>query len=84
MATLFNTLFYSCKKATELIDSSEFKSLSLMQKIRLYFHKLLCPPCECYAKSSPAIDSFLKNTKPMKKEEMENFKKRLLDSYKDK
>ena len=80
MATLFNTLFYSCKKATELIDSSEFKRLALMQKIRLYFHKLLCPPCECYAKSSPTIDSFLKNTKHMKKEEMDDFKKRLLDN----
>lgn len=80
MATLFNTLFYSCKKATELIDSSEFKRLTLMQKIRLYFHKLLCPPCECYAKSSPTIDSFLKNTKPLNKEELEGFKKRLLDN----
>jgi len=78
MANLFNTLFYSCKKATELIDSSEFKRLTLMQKIRLYFHKLLCPPCECYAESSPTIDSFLKNTKPMNKEEMDDFKKNLL------
>lgn len=80
MATLFNTLFYSCKKATELIDSSEFKRLTLMQKIRLYFHKLLCPPCECYAKSSPTIDSFLKNTKPINKEEIDDLKKRLLDN----
>lgn len=83
MTTLFNTLFYSCKKATELIDSSEFKPLSLVQKIRLYFHKLLCPPCECYAKSSPTIDSFLKNTKPMNKEEMDGFKIKLLDKLKN-
>ncbi len=82
MATLFNTLFYSCKKATELIDSSEFKRLTLMQKIRLYFHKLLCPPCECYAKSSPTIDSFLKNTKPLNPKEMEEFKSRLINKLK--
>lgn len=82
MATLFNTLLYSCKKATELIDSSEFKPLSLVQKIRLYFHKLLCPPCECYAKSSPTIDSFLKNTKPMNPKEMEEFKSRLINKLK--
>ncbi|MGE0560346.1 MAG: hypothetical protein AB7O47_00880 [Flavobacteriales bacterium] len=80
MATLFNIFFYSCKKATELIDSIEFKPLSLEQKIRLYFHKLLCPPCECYAKSSLTIDFFLENIKPMKKEELDDFKKRLSDN----
>lgn len=78
MATLFNTLFYSCKKATELLGSIDREPLSLIQKIRLYFHKLLCPPCECFAKLSPTIDSFFKNTKPMKKEEMDDLKKRLL------
>ncbi|MBI2279824.1 MAG: hypothetical protein HYU68_03920 [Bacteroidetes bacterium] len=83
MATLFNTLFYNCKKATELIDRSEHEPLNLVQKIRLYFHKLLCPPCECYAKSSSTIDSFLKNTKPMNKEEMEVFKIKLLDKLKN-
>ena len=77
MATFFNTLLYSCKKATELIDSSEAKPLILMQKIRLYFHKLLCPPCECYAKSNPTIASFLKNTQPLKKEEMDEIKRNL-------
>lgn len=84
MATLFNTFFYSCKKATELINRNEFKPLNIIQKIRLYFHKLLCPPCECYAKSSPTISSFLKQTKPLNKEEMDGFKKRLLQSYSNK
>ena len=82
MATLFNTLFYSCKKTTELIDRSEHELLSLTQKIRLFFHKLLCPPCKCYAKSNPTIESFLKHTKPMKKEEMEEFKKHLIHNLK--
>ncbi|OFY98789.1 MAG: hypothetical protein A3K10_01410 [Bacteroidetes bacterium RIFCSPLOWO2_12_FULL_31_6] len=82
MATLFNTLFYSCKKATELIDRSEHESLSLMQKIRLYFHKLLCPPCECYAKSIPTIESFLKNTKPLNPKEMEELKKQIIGKLK--
>jgi hypothetical protein len=47
----------SCKKNTELIDKKFLTSLSIKEKIQLYFHKSMCKTCTAYEHQSKFIDN---------------------------
>ena len=47
----------SCKKTTELIDKKFLTSLSIKEKIQLYFHKSMCKTCSSYEHQSKFIDN---------------------------
>jgi len=49
-------LFYSCKKATELIEKSKVVPLGQLEKSRLAIHLSMCDACRTYQKSSDILD----------------------------
>lgn len=51
-----NFLFYSCKKATELIEKSKVIRLDSIEKSRLAIHLSMCDACRTYQKSSDILD----------------------------
>lgn len=56
MKKIMHILFLSCLKASELIEKKFHFNLTLTEKIRLKFHKMLCDACTCYEKQSILID----------------------------
>lgn len=51
-----NFLFYSCKKATELIEKGKIVSLNPLEKSRLVIHVSMCDACRSYQESSDFLD----------------------------
>lgn len=47
----------SCKKTTELIDKKFLTSLSVKERLQLYFHKSMCKTCASYEHQSKFIDN---------------------------
>lgn len=52
-------LFYSCKKATELVEKSKVVPLGQLEKSRLALHLSMCDACRNYQKSSDMLDQKL-------------------------
>ncbi|MDX2196636.1 MAG: hypothetical protein NW207_09485 [Cytophagales bacterium] len=78
-------LFFSCIRATELLEQDK-KSLSLLNRIRLHIHLTICPPCRKHQDFSKKLDEKLstilelKNTdNQLDKEFKENLLKKILD-----
>lgn len=82
-----NFLFYSCKKASELIEKEKIAGLSSVEKVRLELHLSMCRDCKAYKHSSDAIDQKFTKIHHVKdgasKAEIEEMKNRLLDRLKD-
>lgn len=82
-----NFLFYSCKKATELIEKEKVAGLSPGEKFRLEIHLSMCEDCKSYKHSSDKIDAeFAKIHQAhdtSRKEEVEEKKNRLLKNLKN-
>lgn len=51
-----NFLFYSCKKATELIEKSKEIQLDSLEKSRLVIHLSMCDACQTYQQASHILD----------------------------
>lgn len=51
-----NFLFYSCKKATELIEKSKVINLNPIEKSRLAIHVSMCDSCRTYHQTSDILD----------------------------
>ena len=51
---------YNCKKATELLDKSETENISLLTKIRLKIHLMMCRTCAIYKEQSLLLSSWIK------------------------
>lgn len=54
---------YTCKKATLLIEKEETETLSLLTKIRLKMHLMMCGTCAAYKKNSQLLSKWIKNKK---------------------
>ena len=54
---IMDKMVNSCKKTTELIDKKFLTSLSIKERIQLYFHKSMCKTCSSYEHQSKFIDS---------------------------
>jgi len=54
-------LMLSCKKATELIDKKIHSGISRDEKIKLYFHTMMCSACTNYEKQGYLMDRMLKD-----------------------
>ena len=57
--SLISTLRVSCRKASELIERRELRSLGLMERIGLRWHMRICDGCRAYEKQSLLIDRWL-------------------------
>lgn len=54
---------YTCKKATVLIEKEQSETLSLLTKIRLKTHLMMCGTCTAYKKQSQLLSNWIKNKK---------------------
>ena len=54
-----NKLFYSCKKATELIEKQQLGQISFAENIRLRVHNSMCKVCKDYQKQSKKLHHML-------------------------
>jgi hypothetical protein len=54
-------LFLSCKKATELIEKREVRSLSVKEHLQLKVHLGMCDACAVYEKYSRKVNDLLKS-----------------------
>lgn len=54
---------YTCKKATALIEKEETETLSLLTKMRLKMHLMMCGTCAAYKKQSQLLSKWIKNKK---------------------
>lgn len=72
-------LFYSCKKATELIEKSKVVPMGQLEKSRLAIHLSMCDACRNYQKSSDILDRKLKEHLHLEKDSLEEIKKKKKD-----
>lgn len=81
---------YTCKKATALIEKEETEQLSLLTKMRLKMHLIMCGTCAAYKKQSQLLSNWIKNKRPSnvdtvelsedsKKEMIKKIKKKQVD-----
>jgi len=77
MKKLMHILFLSCKKATELIEKKLHFKLSIIEKMQLKMHKMMCNACTNYEKQSELIQKGIakSNEKDFSREEIEQLKK---------
>lgn len=61
MEKILHILFFSCKKATLLIEMSQKQKLSLIESLRLKMHLKMCEKCTQYKKQSFLIENVLKS-----------------------
>jgi hypothetical protein len=61
MNMLMQKLMLSCKKATELIDKKIHSGINREEKVKLYFHTMMCSACNNYEKQSYRIDLAMKD-----------------------
>lgn len=59
MKKLMNLLMLSCKKASALSIKREDFQLSRIEKMKLFFHLLLCDACHAFAKQNEWINKAL-------------------------
>jgi anti-sigma factor ChrR (cupin superfamily) len=71
MQKIFNTLFLSCLKASELIEKKMHFKLSWREKIQLSVHKSMCDACRIYEKQSSFIEKGIASYKPESKDNLE-------------
>lgn len=70
----------SCKKATELIEKKHLTKLSLMERIQLKAHLMMCDACSEYKKFSYLIEKKLKAEEHKNKTLSTRFKQNIIDS----
>lgn len=86
MKKLMHILFLSCKKATELIEKKLHFRLSMIEKMQLKMHKMMCSACTHYEKQSELIEEGIAKSKEkdFSQEEVEQLKKMINEKLKNK
>lgn len=56
---MIHTLMVSCRKASVLIERRELRSLSVPERLGLWYHLCICDACKTYEKQSALIDRWL-------------------------
>lgn len=66
MKKLMNLLILSCKKASSLIVKRENFELTLIERMRLFFHLFMCDACSAFSSQSKMIHQVMEkeNNKP--------------------
>jgi hypothetical protein len=79
-------LFLSCKKATELIEKKLHFRLSMLEKMQLKMHKMMCNACTHYEKQSKLIERGIAKSddESFSQEELEELKKLIHQKLADK
>ncbi|MBT3208452.1 MAG: hypothetical protein HN704_10320 [Bacteroidetes bacterium] len=57
MKKIMHIMLLSCLKATELIEKKYHFHLSIIEKLQLKTHKIICKPCNEYDKQSKIIEN---------------------------
>ena len=85
MKKLMHILFLSCKKATELIEKKLHFKLSVIEKMQLKMHKMMCNACTHYEKQSELIEKGIARSKEKdySQEEVEQLKKMINQKLED-
>lgn len=58
---ILNSLFISCKKASDLVHLKHNFGLSRKDKIRLSVHTKMCAACKSFEKQTEQIEEAIKN-----------------------
>jgi len=53
-------IWYSCQRATELIEKKYVAELSLIEEVKLKMHLGICGACKKYSKQSALIEKIVK------------------------
>jgi hypothetical protein len=61
MKKIMHLFFLSCLKATELIEKKFHFKLTIMEKLQLKMHKMMCEACTKYEKHSAMIEKGISN-----------------------
>jgi anti-sigma factor ChrR (cupin superfamily) len=69
-------LFYTCKKATELIEKSKVVPLGQLEKSRRAIHVSMCDACRTYQKSSDILDRKLTEHLQIEQESQEEIEEK--------
>ena len=48
-----------CQEITEMIERSKLERTSIMDKLSIRMHLLICKPCKVFSKDSAAMDQIL-------------------------
>jgi hypothetical protein len=86
MKKLMNFIMLSCKKASGLIVKRESFDLSPVEKMRLYFHLMMCDACSAFSKQSEMIQQVMEKEynnpegAPATKDIPENLKEKILSN----
>ena len=86
MKKIKNILFFSCIRASELIEKKQHFKISLVEKLRLNIHKMMCDACSLYEKQTSFIEKGIElhQSKLMAETDMEELKQRIKNLLKDK
>lgn len=88
MKKLMNLFMLSCKKASGLIVKRESFNLTLLEKIRLYLHLLMCDACTAFSGQSKMIHQVMEQENdrsgdmPEANNPPENLKEKILSTLK--
>lgn len=76
----------SCKKTTELIDKKCITSLSIKERMQLYFHTSMCKTCSSYERQSKfldkAVSKFFRNASKSNADSSEERKRKIIEKIK--
>ncbi|TSJ47554.1 IDEAL domain-containing protein [Fluviicola chungangensis] len=68
----------NCKEATFLTELSKEKKLSMLLRIRLWYHLSVCPPCKRFKKQTLLMAKKLKELGTFSNYSLENSEKKKL------
>lgn len=57
---IFNKLFGDCTEATHCCDKAQYKEASLVEKVKIHAHILLCQPCKRYTEKNTRLTELVK------------------------
>lgn len=77
----------ACDKAQIICDKNQYKEATLIEKIKLSFHLLICKACQMYTKNNSKLTKLMNNEKvtsfkPNEKSDLEELFKQELKKAK--
>ena len=77
----------NCEHFKKMESKLASKEVSLLGKLSMYYHMIICPPCKVYLYTIKKADEILKlyfpkKMKTLKPEEKENMKEKLKKAFK--
>ena len=83
MKKLLHFLFLSCLKATRLVEKRLAYKLSLLEKLQLHSHKMMCKACQLYDKQSTFVEKAIKNNVDVKELKNDPLKLKILQNIEE-